>query len=290
MQQRQSGLHIAKLLLQTQHESENGKSKLLEAAVSDALRYLGFQVRDLAKPGEPEGVASAYTLPTTSNPTREDPTPPLYKFTFDAKSSKYDAARTGNIKLDGVVVHRTRFNANYALVIAPGFTGDAIGTRCEQQKVTPLTARDLGKLLEYTVEYGAIPVTKLREMFLIYDPNAVSAWISQLKEWLEAQRNLTMNIFLQALENLKGQIPDALSAATIALECRKHPGAVSVKNTDVLALAHGLAILIPDLIGVTGDEIIVNASAERVAAAVNSQLEKLHSDEPLPVESAEGNS
>lgn len=39
----------------------------------------------------------------------------------------------------------------------------------------------------------------------------------------------------------------------------------------------GLSILVPDLVGIDESErIIVNASAERVAAAVGAQLEKLH--------------
>jgi Histidine kinase-, DNA gyrase B-, and HSP90-like ATPase len=62
MQSRKSGIHIAKLLLQYEHDSEN--SKRLEAVLSDALRYLGFQVEDLAKSGQPEGIASAYATPT----------------------------------------------------------------------------------------------------------------------------------------------------------------------------------------------------------------------------------
>ena len=59
LQKRKSGIYIAKLLRQVQHDSEN--SKKFEKVLSDALRYLGFEVKDLAKPGEPEGVASAYT-------------------------------------------------------------------------------------------------------------------------------------------------------------------------------------------------------------------------------------
>lgn len=279
LQRRQSGTYIAKLLMQTQHDSE--KSKRLETVLSDALRYLGFQVRDLAKPGQPEGIASAYPIPTFSNPTFEEQTPALYSFSFDAKSSKHDAAKTGNIDLAAVVDHRTKYNANHALVVAPGYTGDAIADRCTQQKVTPMTASDLGKLLEYTVEFGAIPVTKLREVLLLYKPEEVSSWVSDLGNWLRAQRPLTIDIFLKVLELLHGKVPDALSASTISYECRQHLGAYSVKDEHVVAVARGLAILIPDLVGVDGDKIVVNASADRVAAAVASQLEKLHNDEPV---------
>jgi hypothetical protein len=274
LRRRQSGTHIAKLLLQTEHESTH--SKRLEAVVSDALRYIGFQVRDLGQPGEPEGIASAYAMPSLQTPTQDQPTPPLYSFAFDAKSSKHEIAATGNIKLDGVVEHRTRHKADYSLVVAPGYSDGALAVRCAQQKVTAMTAKDLGKLLEYTVQYGAIPLTTLREVFAIYDPAAVSAWVKGLEGRLKASRSLTIDVFLKALTNLKGKIPDALSAGTIAYECRDKLGAVSTKNDDVIAVAKGLAILVPDLVGVEGDKIIVNASPERVAAAVAAQLEQLH--------------
>jgi hypothetical protein len=135
LQRRQSGIYIAKLLLETQHDSAH--SYKLEAVVSDALHYLGFQVLDLAKPGEPEGIASAYPIPTLVKPTGDGSIPPLYSFSFDAKSSKYEAAKTGNIDLAAVVEHRERYKADHALVIAPGFGGEAITTRCNQQQVTP---------------------------------------------------------------------------------------------------------------------------------------------------------
>ncbi|MBL8353316.1 MAG: ATP-binding protein [Delftia acidovorans] len=277
LQRRQSGTYIAKLLLQTQHESDH--SKRMEAVVSDALRYLGFQVRDLAKPGEPEGIASAYPMPTQADPTKDDPNPPLYSFAFDAKSSKKETASTGNIKLDGVVEHRNRFKANYSLVVAPGFQDGALANRCQEQKVTPIKGHDLGRLLEYTVEYGAISVVKLRELFSIYDPEAVTTWVTDLEQHLKESRKLTIDVFIQALDLLKGDIPDVLSASTIALYCRKDLKVHSVKDQDVKTLVAGLQILVPDLIGIADDKIVVNASSTHVAQAVMAQLEKLKKDE-----------
>lgn len=279
MQRRQSGIYIAKLLLQTQHDSKNSKN--LEAVISDALRYIGFEVQDLAKSGEPEGIARAYPFPTFSSPTQENPNPPLYSFTFDAKSSKHETAATGNIKLDGIVEHRERYKANYALVIAPGFSDGALAVRCKKQNVTPIKASDLGQLLEYTVEYGAIPLTKFRDVFELHDPEKVSQWVADLETWLHEKRPLTMAIFLKALKELKGQIPDALSAGTIAHICRNKIHAVGVKDNDIIAIATGLSISIPDLVGIDGDKIVINASAEKVAAALEKQLEHLHSDEDI---------
>jgi len=277
LQQRKSGTYIAKLLLQTQHDADY---KRLEAVLSDALRYLGFQVKDLAKPGEPEGIAYAYTLPTGKEATTDNPSPPLYSFSFDAKSSKYDSAKTGNLSLDGIVEHRDRYHADHALVVAPGFSGKAVKTRCAQQKVTPMAAKDLGRLLEYTVEYGAIPLTKLRDAFRLFDPDDVNRWVTDLEKSLKKQRPVTIDVFLRALEGLRGKVPDVLAAGLISYECRQKLGAVKATDENILAIAKGLEILVPDLVGVNVDKIVVNASAERVAAAVEAQLEKLHSDEP----------
>ena len=107
-------------------------------------------------------------------------------------------------------------------------------------------------------------------------------WVSELEGWLVTARPMTINIFLQALEKLKGQVPDALAASLIAHTCREDLGAVSIKDSDVIALATGLTVLIPDLVGVDVDKITVNASSDRVAAAVASQLELLKSDIDYP--------
>lgn len=173
------------------------------------------------------------------------------------------------------------YKADHALVVAPGFEAGAIVTRCTEQKVTPMKACDLGKLLEYTVEFGAIPITKIREVFQFYDPQMVSGWVEELGKWLKEQRLLTIDIFLRALQNLKGRVPDALPAAMIAIECRERLSAVTVKEEDVISVARGLSILVPDLVGIDDDKIVVNASADRVAAAVAKQLEDLRSEQVI---------
>ena len=278
LQRRQSGVYIARLLRETEHDSAN--SKRLEAAVSDALRYLDFDVRDLGQPGEPEGIAQAFTTPTGTLPTTESPRAPLYSFSFDAKSSKHSAAKTGNLSLDAVSEHRDRYNADHALVVAPGFSEGAVTRRCQNLKITPMTTRDLGKLLEYTVEYGAIPVTTFRRVFQRFDPDGVAAWVEELAGEMKAHRRLTVDVFINALEELKGKVPDALAASMVAFTCRESLGVMEVRDADVISLAKGLQVIVPDLVGVVDDDkIVVNASAAHVAAAINSQMEKLHAEE-----------
>lgn len=218
LQRRQSGTYIARLLLATQHNSAS--SQQLEKVVSDALRYLGFFVKEVAKPGEPEGIASAYAFSARRIPTEEEPEPPLYKFTYDAKSSKHNTAKTGNVSLDAVNEHKLRYRAPYALVVAPGFEAGAIIVRCKQLGITPIRALDLGRLLEYTVEFGAIPLDTLEKLFSLHDPDIVSSWVDGLKEKLSKSRTLTIDLFLKALEVLKGKVPDALQPSLISFTCR----------------------------------------------------------------------
>ena len=159
----------------------------------------------------PRGLRKRSRLRQIANRLRKIRVPPLYSFSFDAKSSKHSVAKTGNIPLDAVVEHRDRYNANHALVVAPGFSDGALVTRCKKQEVTPMTTGDLGRLLEYTVEYGAIPLTIFREIFQYYDPLEVSNWVEELGDRMKANRKLTIDVFIKALEQLKGKVPDALA-------------------------------------------------------------------------------
>ena len=143
LQSRRSGTLIAKLFFYRPRTTA-AKAERLEAAVTDGIRYLGFDVEPLGKPGEPEGIARAFAVPAINNPTAQTPRQPLYTFTYDAKSSKHEVAATGNINPAGMVEHRERYKANHALVVAPGFSDGALATRCKQQKIAPITARDLG--------------------------------------------------------------------------------------------------------------------------------------------------
>tara|TARA_R110002072_G_scaffold20417_1_gene74142 strand:+ start:938 stop:3613 length:2676 start_codon:yes stop_codon:yes gene_type:complete len=272
LQTRQSGIHIAHILSKVQHDSN---FRMLEAALSSALSYLGFEVEDMAKSGEPEGLARAYPLPA-GRPTATDPATPLYTVSFDAKSTTHEKAKTSNIGLDGVHDHKTSLEADYALVVAPNFQEGALPRRAEQQEVTPMRARDLGRLVEITAEFGAIPLIKLEEIFSLHDPDEIQSWVDNVVDWIKSVRVLTLDLLLQALEFLKGKIPDSLPASTVALVCREQLGATQVTNEHVIAVAQGLNILVPDLVGLDGDKIVINASSERVAAAVQAQLDRLH--------------
>lgn len=276
---RQSGTHIAQILLDVQHKSED--SRQLETIVGEALGYLGFHIHQLGKAGEPEGIARAFAISRSWEPTDEEPEQAIYSVTYDAKSSKHERAKTGNLSLDGVEEHRGKFGADYALVVAPGFQEGAADSRTMNSQITLMTTKELGQLLELTVEFGAISLEKLEEVFKLGHSKEVSLWIEKLRDHLVSTRKFTLDKFLEALGLLKGKIPDLLHLQVVQMTCRDKLDLPTVKESEIEAMVRGLEIAVPDLIGFDSStrKIVVNASAERVAEAVQVQLERLHQSE-----------
>ena len=273
--QRSSGTHIAQILLTVQHNSEENKQ--LEMIVGDALSYLGFQVTKLGGAGEPDGIARGFSITRPWVPTSHEPEKPIYSFTYDAKSTKHDKAKTGNLSLDAVEEHREKHDADYALVIAPGFQEGAADSRTIDKQIVLMTAYDLGRLLELTVKYGAIPIDQIEDVFKLENAGDVSSWVDNLQTRLADIRKFTIGIFLQALNLLEGKVPDLLHPQMIQLVCREKLDLPTVKESEIEALVRGLSIAVPDLIGFDNStgKIIVNASADKVAEAVRVQLEHL---------------
>ena len=211
-------------------------------------------------------------------PTSELPEQPIYNFTYDAKSTKHERAKTGNLTLDAVEEHKNRYKTTYALVVAPGFEEGAAGIRAQAKNITLLTAKDLGRMLELTVELGAIPTDKMEEVFRLPDYKSVAPWLNKLRKTLIGNRKLTIDKFLEALNLLKGKVPDLLHPQAVQLVCRTSLDLPTVQEGEVVALVKGLAIAVPDLIGFddSSRKIIVNASAQKVAEAVKVQLDRLH--------------
>lgn len=99
---------------------------------------------------------------------------------------------------------------------------------------------------------------------------------------LRQSRPFTIDIFISALKNLKGRIPDVLRAGQIAMVCRDELNVKIVIEKDVITLVSGLQVLIPDLVGIVDDKIVINASADHVAQAIATQLEKLRDEDDSP--------
>jgi hypothetical protein len=223
----------------------------------------------MAKNGEPEGIARA-VLPPSKQGVSES-----FSFSYDAKSSLHGKAQTGNCNTAGLVRHREDNSTDYILLVAPGFQTGALEQECTQHGITPIRAADLARLLVLSAEFGAIPLTKLREMFKSTTPDDVAKWIDKLGPWLKQNRKISLSDLVNTFQTLEEGFPDVVSASVIADRCRKVTGNKNITASDVKRLIAGLQIVVPDLIQIDGEQVAVTAHPNKLTDAISSQLQKL---------------
>jgi len=263
---RSTGPQIAHLLLEA-----TAHARGFEIIVSDALEYLGFSVLRLAQSGKPEGVATAPTTPNTPKG------PASYKFTFDAKSSIHDKAKTKDVGVAGLVRHRSANKAQFALVVAPGFQDGALVEECKTHKITPMRAEDLAKLLWLTAVTGPFDLNEFRSVFSHHDPEEVHDWVESFCARTKVKERIPLDVFLSALDTLSARIgPNVITTSVIALtigqmpQVNHHPTEPQVRR-----LVAGLSVLVPDLVQLNGDKVFVSTSPSKLREAILAQVREI---------------
>src|ERR1700689_2387524 len=89
---------------------------------------------------------------------------------YDAKSSGKDRVQSHAVGAAGIARHRRDYDANYSVVVAPGFAGDgneadAIIKEARAEAITLMTIGDFVKLV-YLAATRQLGVTKLRDLFV----------------------------------------------------------------------------------------------------------------------------
>lgn len=259
---RVSAPQVAALLTASSKESVKG----FERAVGEALGYLGFTIDPKGEPGEPEGIATAPL------PAKPDGSRATYSFTYDAKSSVHGKAKTSNLNVAGLARHRRRYQADHALVVAPGFEQGAVDDECTHDHVTPITADDLASLLMAVGTYGPQPLDEFRSLFDCWTVASSHSWVQAFTKRAAARAGpLSMGTFLKALDNLGYQRKNPLTCDRVASELVLM-GYEEPNRGDVQALARALHILMPSLVDISGFDIVLNAPAAKIRQELRSQL------------------
>ncbi|MDQ3954318.1 MAG: ATP-binding protein [Actinomycetota bacterium] len=268
---RRTGGQIAEMLL-----ASTAHAKGFETILSDALEYLGFDVERKGASGEPEGVATA---PITAGDSDQHES---YSFTYDAKSSGKGKSKTGNIKTGTLEKHRKKFDADYILVVAPAFEKGGLEEECQSGEdrpgITPMRAQELGELLLLSAALGPLDLTEFRSLFSIHDPDAVSDWIKGLRTRLQAIPRLSLGALLRAIDAVGYDSPDALTTSVLAREIRQETDSDFPSRIDVTRVVQGLTILIPNVVRLSGDRILLAASADGIRDALRTQLAGIPSE------------
>jgi len=257
---RRTGVQIAEMLI-----NATSRSKGLERAVTDALDYLGFVVEPLGQPGEPEGVATAPTTPW------EGDVQAAYKFTYDAKSSKSGKVTTGNLNTAGLVRHKEKYEADHILVIAPEYQEGALQKECSKHGVAPMRASDLAALLMLSGSVGPIDLNAFRAVFELHDPEQVHQWVQQLAASMKSRRGLSLRLVLEALQNIGFRGPNSVTTSVIADRIGTSTSSTPTR-AEVQNVIRGLSVLVPSLIRITGDDVYLSASPEKLRDAILRQI------------------
>jgi len=250
------------------------EAKPFEEIVGDALAYLGLHIERLAKPGEPEGIATAFITPG------EEDQQSVYKLTFDAKSTKHSKVQTGNVHIAGLARHRNAFGAKYSLVVAPDFQEGALEEEATNNKVTPMTAPTLAKLISLSAGYGVISLAKLEEVFSLYRPGEVDQWVASLEGEMKKAFVVELPILINAMSQLTTEKKlDILSASAIAQKYREISGQDGKPGTtDIIKILQGLAIIAPTAIRVDpirSDKVFLLTDTSMLLKELKRQVEHL---------------
>ncbi|MBO4139306.1 ATP-binding protein [Micromonospora tulbaghiae] len=264
---RTSGFQIAELLNLASH---NKKSRAFEVILGDALESLGYVVERMGGSGNPEGLAKAPVTPGKKEVS--------YSFTYDAKSSIHQKVKAKDASLSGLVRHRKEHDATYTLVVGPAFADGALQIECEQQKVTPITATDLGALVILSATHGPIDLQRLRGLFDLYDEGRVHDFVEELSKELSSNRAFTYVQLFAALESIGFSGPDVLTTPVIARVIREKANSPTrPTKKEVAAVLQGLSILAPHLVRVQGDNVYLGARPDKLRAVILTQLSTLPS-------------
>lgn len=217
-------------------------AKPFEHIVGDAFEYLGFNIEVYGNPGEPEGVGTAFVTPT------EDDTTGTYTFTYDAKSTKHPKAKTSNLNMATLARHKKDYNANYAIVVAPDYQEGALEKEALENKITPMKAKTLAKLVSLTVGYGPINLNKLKNIFDIYTPTEIDNWVDALELEMKQKSFVDIKILVTALESLvtKNKM-DILGCDAIAQKYRELINSDNKPTrTEIAQVFRGLSLISPN--------------------------------------------
>jgi Histidine kinase-, DNA gyrase B-, and HSP90-like ATPase len=281
-------------------ESSNNE-KELEDAVADAFEILGFGVRRIGGTGGTDGIAVARLGRRGGNRSES------YALTYDAKSSGKEAqdvltleesdfdakgrrkasaapriqAATAHTSI--LRVHREKAKERYSLLVepeytllvAPGFQGDGIdasliGDICKNDGITPITVKDLARLVELFPLRWVSPMM-LKDLFKAHSPQQAREFVDRI-EALPAPTmppvQQIVDLLVRYSERRAPVTVDAISAALYESSGQ----ALDLTADDVVAIVRGLAALAPNSIYFDGVMVALNASPENLLHELHDTL------------------
>ena len=200
-----------------------------------------------------------------------------YTLTYDAKSSHKDRISGKEVVPATIVRHRKKYDADFAVVVAPGFqggdneTGKAL-TEARQQEITLFTVADLRELVLLAAS-RQLGLSKLRDLFAkCRTPREVHKWINHVAS--EPVPEMPLADILEAIYELQDESPDPVKFAAVRMQRRSLR---RYRETELRAWVESVRRLAGGYISVAGDIVSLEAPPEKILEQVRLQGKKLPS-------------
>ena len=236
----------------------------LEQAVAAGLQSLGFEVSPLGGTGRPDGLALARVgVRDEASGTRGD-----YRITYDAKSSGKDRVQAHTVGAAGIARHRRDYNADYSLVVAPGFAGDgsetdAVIKEARAEAITLLTIADFVKLV-YVAATRQLGFTKLRDLFAnCRTPTEAASWIQKIA--LEQSPEGPIPEILNAVWELQASSNDPVKFAAVKMQSETLK---KYREKEVREMLESVRRLTGGYVSIDGDIVSLEVPPEKILSEI----------------------
>jgi Histidine kinase-, DNA gyrase B-, and HSP90-like ATPase len=254
----------------------------LEDAVADALELLGFEVTRISGSGKPDGIARARLGARGVGSGSTD-----YAVTYDSKSSTKDAIKAATTGTSALRKHRKSYEADYSLVVAPGFQGgddeeSSIAEYCTQDEVTPISVDDVARLVEL-FPFRALNPESLQGLFGCHLPKETAQYVQRIVEQDEVAAPPVAQI-LQITRDMSDRV-DAVDVSAISTALRlEYKIELPMRQLDTML--RGLTSLAPDGLWYEEGRFALQASLKAVGAELATNIKTIGGDAAAPLAAA----
>ncbi len=213
---------LAGELLEAQNDSANPTQ--FERVLAAAFEYLGFRARHVGGSGQTDILLASQASAAS------------YRVVVDAKSSRNGRVADAQIDWNSLGDHRKAEGADYALVVAPDFSGGNLLKRADDYGVVLLKAEALADLLRL---HRSAPFTLLELRMLFETPGPATSAVEQLRQ--TAQQSLMRWRLLGNVLTLVEQLPVDADTRNLwlllAMQQRENPPTQEAVEDAVAVLA-----------------------------------------------------
>lgn len=178
---------------------DSGSPARLEAAIAEALGFLGFEAEHRGGPGQTDVVAYAELGVDR------------YSIVLDAKSSGQGRVMEGQIDWVTIQEHQRRERADLSCVVGPAFAAGRLPERAREYRTRLLAAEQLARIVRLHAE-SPLNLAELRPLFS--DQPDIDAVLRDLAAASSerARRVRLLRRLLETIDNLNRAQPDAILA------------------------------------------------------------------------------